>query len=698
MGTLALHPEHLAYLRQRGILDDTISAAGLHSSRPQDLHRLAGRPIPDDTSGLVIPYPNADGYRRVRLFPPLTTADGREQKFGQPIGSPVRLYIPPGLSLDQPDAALFIIEGELKALALWQIGFPAVALGGVYNFRTHALPSDRLIPDLEAIPWEGRAVYLVPDSDAWEKDQVMLAVYRLARILEQRKAGVLIVKIPTVKGTNQGADDFLVGVAGHGKDPLAAWRKLVERAVTLRHPAFMPFREAEKAKARTGEAAALPAELVGRRLHRAIHFDEDGFATVGVFVPGPDSQPLLQIITSSRHRYAAGPLESALTGRAIGYADLIGRWHPDWLARYLIGHGEVPTFAVALSKIIHLIDGFLEMDHDSEIVVPAAWALATWFSRVFLTFPRLDVRGERGSGKTKLLSILSGTSLNGILRVCPTPAVLFRLAESLRATLCLDEIEGLGKEDRREILAIINQGYKVGGRVDRCEGDDQSLRSFDVYTPIALAGIQGLNRVTEDRAITLVLRRAKDRKRLNAEVNPSDQQFIELRDLCYRLALSRWQQVADTQAQLVFPDWLNGRERELWRPLLAIGTVAEQEEPSLGVVQDLLTFAREQGEERAGLSDEMEALLSVLQDKLGVADTIEVSPADLCEDLQRSLHWDKTPDPRTVGRWLKRVKIPKRKTKDGARYSVTWANIEDLHSRFGGGLLPQRNVKTSLSE
>jgi hypothetical protein len=689
MGTQALHPDHLAYLRQRGILDDTISAAGLHSSRPQDLQRLAGRPVPDDTSGLVIPYPHAEGYQRVRLFPPLTTVDGREQKFGQPVGSAVRLFVPPGLSLDQPDTPLFIVEGELKALALWQIGFRAVALGGVYNFRTHALPADRLIPDLEAIPWEGLAAYLVPDSDAWEKDLVLLAVYRLARILEQRKAGVLIVKIPTVKGAKQGADDFLVGVAGQGKNPLAAWRKLVERAVTLGNPAFKPFREAEKAKARTGEAVSLPPELVGRRLHPAMHFDSDGFATVGVLVAGPDSVPTLQIITSSRNRYAAEPLESALAGRVIPYADLIGRWHPDWLARYLSGHSQAPTFAVALSKIIHLIDSFLEMDHDSEIVVPAAWTLATWFARTFLAFPRLDVRGERGSGKTKLLSILSGASFNGLLRVSPTPAVLFRLAESLRPTLCLDEIEGLAKEDRREILAILNAGYKVGGRVDRCEGDENTVRSYDIYTPIALAGIQGLNRVTEDRAITLVLRRAQDRKRLNSEVNLADQQFVEVRDICYRLALSRWQQVADTQAQFVFPDWLVGRERELWRPLLAIGTVAEQEEPNLGVVQDLLTFARQQGEERSGLSEEMEALLSVLQDKLGVADTIEVSPADICEDLQRSLHWDKAPDPRMVGRWLKRVKIPKRKTKDGARYSITWANITDLRSRFGGGPCPR---------
>jgi len=697
MGTQALHPDHLAYLRQRGILDTTITAAGLHSSRPQDLHRLAGRPIPDDTSGLVIPYPDAEGFQRVRLFPPLTTADGREQKFGQPAGSGVRLYVPPGLSLDHPDLKLFVVEGELKALALWQLGFAAVAMGGVYNFRTHDLPAERLIPDLEAIPWHGRLVYSVPDSDAWEKDQILLAVYRLARALEHRKAAVLIVRIPDAKGTKQGADDYLVNVAAQGKDPLTAWGRLVERALTLGHTKFKPFREAEKAKARSDEDAPLPQELVGRRLHRAIHFDADGFATVGVFGSGADGQPALQIITSSRNRYAAEPLEAALSGRAIRYSDLIDRWHPDWVARWLAGSDKPPTFAATLSKIIYLVDVHLEMDHDSEIVVPAAWALATWFTRAFLTFPRLDLRGERGSGKTKLLSILSGASYNGLLRVCPTPAVLFRLAESLRATLCLDEIEGLAKDDRREILAIINQGYKAGGRVDRCEGDDQTLRSYDVYAPMALAGIQGLNRVTEDRAITLVLRRAQDRKRLNAEVNLADQQFVEVRDLCYRLALSRWQEVADAQAQFVFPDWLVGRERELWRPLLTIATVAEREEPSLGLLQDLLTFAREQGEERGGMSDEMEALLGVLTDKIGGAEQIEVSPADLCESVQAALHWNHAPDPRTVGRWLKRGKFPKRKTKDGARYSVTWTSIQELQSRFGGTTYPPGNVKTSLS-
>lgn len=83
--------------------------------------------------------------------------------------------------------------------------------------------------------------------------------------------------------------------------------------------------------------------------------------------------------------------------------------------------------------------------------------------------------------------------------------MLFRLAEPVRPPFCLDEIEGLAADDRQDILAILNMGYKAGGRVPRCEGDSHTIKRWTLYCPVALAGIAGVNRVTEDRAITLVL-------------------------------------------------------------------------------------------------------------------------------------------------------------------------------------------------
>jgi len=339
--------------------------------------------------------------------------------------------------------------------------------------------------------------------------------------------------------------------------------------------------------------------LMGQQLHPAMHLKEH-LASVGILARSEEG-PVWQIVIAERKVYPAESIAAALTARALPYVDLLNRWAPEHLSIFLAGQDHPPRFAEVLAKALHLIDELPELGRDSEITLLATWAVSTYFHDTFAAFPRLDLRGERGSGKSKALQILAALSFNGLLRVSPTPAVLFRLAESLRATLCLDEIEGLAGDEKREILGILNSGYKAGGRVDRCEGDDRLVKSYSVYCPVALAGITGLNRVTEDRAITLVLSRGTDARRLNAEVNPTDARFAEISDVCFRLALLRHREVLDSARAFTLPEWLVGRKRELWLPLLAVAHLADQE-GDLGLVGDLLSLAEQQGEERAGVS------------------------------------------------------------------------------------------------
>lgn len=675
-----LHPDHLTDLRKSGLSDETIAAARLHSARPQDLPRLCGRPVPDGTTGLVFEYD--DTYSRVKLFHPLRDGDGREVKYLQPSGSPVRAYLPPGVSgiLADPSRSVCITEGEKKALKLTQEGFPTIGLGGLWNFREKELPADGLIPDLEAVTWAGRIVYLVPDSDAWTNEQVLLAVYRLARLLEARGAAPWVVKLPAGPGeAKQGADDYLVA-----KGP-GAFRRLAEKAITLGHPAFRPWREQEKAKAReAAKPGPLPPELAGRRMHPALHFEPDGLASVGIVTVGPDGKETAEIITSTRQRYPAEAIGAALVAPPFAYPDLVNRWRLEDVARFLEGKDSPPTFEGAVAAAWDRLDSLLELGRDPETVALATWAVATYFFPAFLAFPRLDLRGERGSGKSKTLDILSAITFNGLSYTAPTTAILFRLAHRLRPTFCLDEIEGLDREERKEILSIINRGYTIGGRVPRCEGDENVVRSWDIYCPIAMAGIQGLNRVTEDRAITIVMARGKDPGRLNADVNPADPRFAEIRDVCFRLAVLRAGEVAETYRTLSLPDWLLARERQLWRPLLTIAHLADREAGDLNLVSDLLTFAREQGQDRAGLSDEAEALVSVLADRRAGGGEDVVLPGDLCEDLQTAMKLKDPPSPQRVGRWMKRLGFPRApRCAGGKRWLVTAEALADLRKRYG---------------
>jgi hypothetical protein len=69
-----------------------------------------------------------------------------------------------------------------------------------------------------------------------------------------------------------------------------------------------------------------------------------------------------------------------------------------------------------------------------------------------------------------------------MLLLNPTPAVLYRLVHEFRPTMLLDEVEALSQDDKRDVLAIVNAGYKVGATVPRCEGKEQKrVECFEVY-------------------------------------------------------------------------------------------------------------------------------------------------------------------------------------------------------------------------
>jgi hypothetical protein len=74
----------------------------------------------------------------------------------------------------------------------------------------------------------------------------------------------------------------------------------------------------------------------------------------------------------------------------------------------------------------------------------------------------------------------------------------------------IDEAETLeSRSERAEALrAIAHEGYKKGGQVPRCEGEDHEVRWFDVFCPKVFAAIGGLSGALLDRCIVIHLEKA----------------------------------------------------------------------------------------------------------------------------------------------------------------------------------------------
>lgn len=151
----------------------------------------------------------------------------RPPKYWQGEDTPPAAYIPAIQDVEaaiENNGRLCIVEGEKKAIKGALCGFPTFGLGGVWSWKSKKL-GWALLPELAAIRWEGRHVFICFDSDAGEKVDVARALLALTEELTNRGALVHIATVPEVKACEKaGLDDFLVA-KGRG-----AWEAVLETA------------------------------------------------------------------------------------------------------------------------------------------------------------------------------------------------------------------------------------------------------------------------------------------------------------------------------------------------------------------------------------------------------------------------------------------------------------------------------------
>lgn len=142
----------------------------------------------------------------------------------------------------------------------------------------------------------------------------------------------------------------------------------------------------------------------------------------------------------------------------------------------------------------------------------AVWILGTYIHNSFPTYPYLFLNAMRGSGKTRLLKLIACLSKGGEMLNSLTEAVLFRENNCI----CIDEFENLGRKGSEDLKELLNSAYKKGGKVKRMKktkvltGEEQKVETFDVYRPIAIANISGMDDVLGDRCIKLLLEKSNN--------------------------------------------------------------------------------------------------------------------------------------------------------------------------------------------
>lgn len=195
---------------------EVVSAALLHESFNAlpaiviPYHDLHGKPTRS--------HPKWPDFYRLRYlakgnsFKDLAT--DKSQRYAQPPGSGVCAYLPKTENWEKiaKDTAqgLIVTEGEFKAAAACDNGYPTIGLGGVWNFMAQR-EGVLFLQELEKIDWRKRPVWVCYDSDYASNPNICAAINRISEELDERGALVQVLLLPDIVDNGKtGLDDFFL--------------------------------------------------------------------------------------------------------------------------------------------------------------------------------------------------------------------------------------------------------------------------------------------------------------------------------------------------------------------------------------------------------------------------------------------------------------------------------------------------------
>ncbi len=485
----SLSPHHLSMLREEsGIAETIIAARGYRTvTQETELVRLGFAAAQRRVPGLLLPLHTtdgrADGYiyrpdnprmvenRRKRL--PDGSHPTRVVKYEQPQGEPVRVDCPPTCQsqLRDPKIPLFITEGQKKADALASKGACAIALTGVWNWKSkNDYGGTTFTNDLDYIAWDNRQVYLVFDSDVMTKQGVRQALERFTEHLQRKKAHIRHIYLPHSEGNKTGVDDWFVAT-GNGLNELTALAEgprpetkpaapLVElldhapprmtRPLMLvrgrAYAATWCYVKVTQTESQKKDGTIVRHDPPLESIEKRMFIVRDDSLTFGDGGQQPINALELEVILPE------APLSEKLLS-AVG------------LKAYVQGKRSDPL--VAFEKIKAIINRFIDFDHSlasQEVMVElvACYILATWFLDAFTVTGYLWPNGDRGTGKTQLLIVITELAYLGqTIQASGSFAALRDLAD-YGATLAFDDAEDLAdprttSSDKRALLLAGNR-------------------------------------------------------------------------------------------------------------------------------------------------------------------------------------------------------------------------------------------------
>jgi hypothetical protein len=305
--------------------------------------------------------------------------------------------------------------------------------------------------------------------------------------------------------------------------------------------------------------------------------------------------------------------------------------------------GTRPSPAAVFGRIVDVIGRFIDFekslaDQLTMCQFIACYILATWFMDAFNVAGFLWPNGEKGSGKTQLVTLVAELSYLGqVILAGGSYAALRDLADN-GAFLAFDDAENIAnsKTTDPDKRALLLAGNRKGNTVPVKEPTGTRswrTRYVNTFCPRAFTAIRLPDPVLASRTIVVPLIRTPNRERANADpldykLWPHDRR--QLLDDLWALALAHLPELPAFDDFVSENARLIGRNLEPWRAVLAVAAWLDRNGvPGLWEKMEALSVTYQSERPNVETSDltvlVIRALLEIVAHTRGLSDISDVS-------------------------------------------------------------------------
>jgi hypothetical protein len=358
-------------------------------------------------------------------------------------------------------------------------------------------------------------------------------------------------------------------------------------------------------------------------------------------------------------------------------------------------YGDEPAL---VSSIRAFVRRYVEVEEDFELI-SCYYILFTWVYDAFHEVPYVRVRGGYGSGKTRyLMTVGSLCRFPLFASAASTVSPIFRLLDSFRGTLILDEGDFRFSDEKAEIVKILNNGNAKGFPVLRTEVSSKKEfdpRAYQVFGPKVIA-TRGFfqDRALESRCVTADMRGGQIRSEI--PLNLDERFHEEAREIRNQLLLWRLRNFKNARAEVrAGARDLDPRLQQIFGPLVSVISDVSARAKVIAHISRLNDDLKEERSEAAEAQ-----VLQVIQHLVAIPGS-RLAIHDITAEFIRRYgeEYGRRVTPRWVGSLVRRrlgLK-PSRTTGIFTLGPEDVARLASLYKRFGVEPIEQKTVEEKIA-